>query len=315
MAPPAAAVPCPSWSTANMQDQLRVIGVGFGRTGTFSLRAALERLGFGPCYHMWEVIYDPARAVQWHRIGSGHPADWQAVFDGYRSSVDWPGAAYWRELVDAFPEAKVVLTVRDPDRWYESARKTIFRFPLRRHNAAEQLVYRVVSRLNPNGAATVPNMLDTVVWGRVFGGHPFDGRPGDREFAIETFQRHVKEVTEYVPAERLLVFEVAQGWEPLCAFLGLPVPDEPFPMLNESEDFFLRMLKDRRWSAQRPLVVAGAGIGGVAAAAGGVAAAAGATVGMAFGIGLGTLALVGTVVAALALRRADRLHRQAYRQG
>ena len=205
-----------------------------GRTGTLSLKLALEELGYGPCYHMAEVMDRRDRIKAWRNIGDGGPADWGEIYRGFRSTVDWPGAAHWRELVDAFPEAKVVLSVRDPQRWYESALKTIFSFPLRRRNRLDRFRYNLFSVLNPPSMA-VPQMLDRV-WNRIFDGRQFD-KPGDREFAIEAFQRHNEEVKAYVPANRLLVYQVSEGWEPLCAFLGVPVPETPFPRVNETEAF------------------------------------------------------------------------------
>jgi hypothetical protein len=252
-----------SGSPAPQASGLQVIGAGFGRTGTSSLKAALLQLGFGPCYHMWEVLYRPDRARMWERVGQGEQIPFSELFDGYRATVDWPGAAYWRELVDAYPDAKVVLTVRDPEKWYESARKTIMRFPLRRHNWIERMLYSMLK--HQPGAADVPRMLDAVLWDRVFGGYPFDGKGDDQKFAVEAFHRHIDEVKSYVPADRLLIFDVAEGWEPLCAFLGVPVPSEPFPQLNETKEF-TKMLNERRWSTIRPWAIGGTVVAAVAIA-------------------------------------------------
>ena len=213
---------------------MEVIGVGMGRTGTLSLKFALEELGYGPCYHMHEVMDRLDRLRAWQRIGDGAPADWDEMYRGYHSTVDWPGAAYWRELVDAYPDARVILTIRDPDKWFDSALKTIFSFPLRRHNRLQRWNYAFFSTVNPVALA-IPQMLDRV-WNRVFDGLQFD-RPGDRQRAIDAFLRHNEEVKAYVDADRLLVYEVSQGWEPLCAFLGVPVPQRPFPRVNDTQEF------------------------------------------------------------------------------
>ncbi|MEO3870156.1 sulfotransferase family protein [Nonomuraea sp. B12E4] len=106
------------------------MGAGFGRTGTASLKAALELLGYGPCYHMSVVIAEPYRVRQWLEVGEGRSRDWDTVFTGFRSALDWPAAAYWRELAEHYPDAKVVLTVRDPQRWWDSVSATIFRSAL-----------------------------------------------------------------------------------------------------------------------------------------------------------------------------------------
>ncbi|MFI0373292.1 sulfotransferase family protein [Actinomadura sp. 1N219] len=209
---------------------MKVIGAGFGRTGTASLKAALERLDFGPCYHMSAVIAEPRRVRQWLDIGEGQAADWDDVFAGYRSALDWPASSYWRELADHYPDAKVVLTVRDPERWYDSVASTIFaralaerrRLPLRR-----RIVRWLVRRRSPD-FALYPRMARATVMDRVFG-----GRIDDRDHVLDVFDRHIAEVKAAIPDGRLLVFDVAEGWEPLCAFLGVPVPDEPFPQSNE----------------------------------------------------------------------------------
>ncbi|WUH97272.1 sulfotransferase family protein [Spirillospora sp. NBC_00431] len=208
---------------------MKVIGAGFGRTGTASLKAALERLDFGPCYHMSTVIAEPHRVRHWLDIGEGGAADWDEVLAGYRSAIDWPAASYWRELADHYPEAKVILTVRDRERWYDSVASTIFatalaerRLPLRR-----RIVRWLVARRSPD-FALYPRMARTTVMDRVF-----DGRIDDRDHVLRVFDEHIAEVKAAIPAGRLLVFDVKEGWEPLCAFLGVPVPDEPFPQSNE----------------------------------------------------------------------------------
>ncbi len=202
---------------------LDVIGAGFGRTGTASLKAALERLGYGPCYHMFEVLTAPERMSDWQRAVEGD-ADWDSVFAGYRATVDWPGAAFWRELVEHYPQAKVVLSVRDPHSWYESTYETIYQFATQ-------------PAASPDGDAAGrrfrERMLPTIreiIWDGTFGGR-FD----DEAHAIAVFEAHNAEVRAAVPADRLLVHHVAQGWEPLCDFLGVDVPPEPFPHVNERD--------------------------------------------------------------------------------
>ena len=196
-----------------------VIGVGFGRTGTLSLKAALERLGVGPCMHMIPVLEDPERARLFRKAAAGDGASLEAALDGHRSTVDWPGTYFWRYLVDRHPHAKVVLTVRDPQEWYDSAYRTIYRAATGPRPADE-------------GAATAIDMAHAVVWDGTF-----DGRFADRDFAVRVFTEHIDAVRREVPAERLLEYEVKQGWEPLCAFLGRPVPQEEFPRLNDSAAF------------------------------------------------------------------------------
>jgi sulfotransferase family protein len=208
---------------------LRVIGVGFGRTGTASLRQALERLGFGPCYHMFVLAEQPWRARRWVEASHGR-AEWQAIFAGFGSTVDWPGAAHWREIVAAYPQAKVVLTVRDPQRWYDSMSRTILRgAPVLQRPAVRRAFDLLL--LGNRDLRDLAEVVNQGVLDREFGGRY------DREHVTAVFERHTAEVRAEVPADRLLVFEVAQAWGPLCAFLGVPVPEEPFPHANETLEF------------------------------------------------------------------------------
>ena len=216
---------------------LQIIGAGFGRTGTLSLKVALETLGFAPCYHMSTVIAQPERIADWTRVAErqarGKAIDWEAVLGGFRATVDWPGCAYWRELAAAYPEAKVLLSRRDPRRWYESVTNTIYRmtgpeaesiWPAMRDSLPPELVERM---------SLIGEFVDQLIWQDTF-----DGRFADREHAIRTFEEHNAAVMAAIPPERLLVYEVKQGWEPLCRFLDVPVPaDVPFPHVNDSASF------------------------------------------------------------------------------
>jgi hypothetical protein len=209
---------------------LEVIGAGFGRTGTMSLKVALEELGFGPCYHMREVFAHPEHVELWRAATHGKPLDWERIFGGYRATVDWPACTFYSELMERYPDAKVILTVRDPQRWYESAYNTIYRIT----RAASSLIFYLASLVMPRakGMKRARRMIDEIVWEK-----EFDGRFEDRGYAIETFERHNAEVEQRVPTENLLVYEVKAGWAPLCEFLGVNVPDKPFPHLNDTETF------------------------------------------------------------------------------
>lgn len=203
---------------------IRVIGAGLGRTGTLSLKVALEELGFSRCYHMEEVFKHPGHPSIWSAASRGEPVDWDALFQGYQATVDWPGCAFYRELIRRYPDAKVILTVRDPEKWYGSAQQTIY--------YARVAFPRWATWLAPRMRQLV-RMLDDVVWRGAF-----QDRFLDRPNAIAVFNRHNEEVRRVVPADRLLVFEVKHGWEPLCAFLGVPVPPgKPFPNLNDAAQF------------------------------------------------------------------------------
>lgn len=223
---------------------LRIIGAGFGRTGTFSMKTALETLGFGPCYHMVEVIGHPARNAQWAGIIAGQPADWPAVFAGFHACVDWPACSFYAPLMDMYPNAKVLLTLRDPDAWYESVRATIYRTrELARTLPAEDAPDDAQDRSEAQTEAQVmagrrahARMVSALIWQQTF-----DGRFEDRDYALSVFHAHNDAVKRRVPADRLLVYETGSGWEPLCAFLGVAVPVEPFPRLNDRAEFVARV--------------------------------------------------------------------------
>lgn len=205
---------------------MKVIGAGFGRTGTLSLKVALEQLGCGPCYHMSEVFDKPRHVELWQAAGDGQSIDWHELFADYNAAVDWPACAFYDQLMHAYPQAKVLLTVRDPERWYESALNTIYQVGKDRANTG------VGSLLGP-GDQTFSRMVNAVIWQGTFGG-AFE----NKAHAIAIFERHIREVKERVPRERLLVYEVKEGWEPLCRFLNVEAPaDTPFPHVNDTRAF------------------------------------------------------------------------------
>ncbi|MDZ4740031.1 MAG: sulfotransferase [Alphaproteobacteria bacterium] len=199
---------------------LEIVGAGFGRTGTLSMKAALERLGFGPCYHMAEVIANPPFAAHWMAAADGVPVDWDVVFKGYSASVDWPGCAFYRQQAAHYPKAKVILTVRDMNNWYDSCISTIFQIML------------MDLALAPPYLVHVARLARKLIATNTFADHLLD-----REHCIAVHQAHIEDVKRTIAPERLLVFQVSEGWDPLCRFLGVPVPDEPFPRVNERENF------------------------------------------------------------------------------
>lgn len=220
---------------------MKIVGVGVGRTGTLSLKAALERLGFGPCFHGRHVLDHPDRLPLWRAAAAGEPVDWGALFAGYSSTVDWPGAALWRPLASAFPAAKVILTVRDAESWYDSVYRTIFRmFGYGPPDARVAEARRIVPGLDVFTA-----FHRQMIWDGFFA-----GRFADREYAMLVYEEHNAAVIREVPADRLLVITPDAGWEPLCEFLRVPVPDEPYPHLNDPERFWARVAA--RVSEARP---------------------------------------------------------------
>lgn len=198
---------------------LKVVGSGLGRTGTKSMQTALAMLGFGPCHHMVEVFMHPESMALWVDAAEGRP-NWDEIFKGYQSAVDYPTAAYWRQIADHYPDAKVLHTVRDPDKWFDSTQATIF---------------------SPGNSAATVNSGDDMR-SRFFNGFmgPMRERLGDRAFMTDHFRRHTEEVKATIAPERLLVYEVGEGWDRLCAFLGVPVPAEPYPSENSRQEFIAR---------------------------------------------------------------------------
>lgn len=199
---------------------LKVIGSGFGRTGTMSTKMALEQLGFGPCHHMVEVMGNPAQPAHWAARAAGRDVDWSDVFEGYVSQVDFPGASVWHELSIAFPDAKVIHTERPEEDWWASYSATIGKF----------FAHRKSLDLPPPVAAVFETM-DTLLLQGLFGGL-------DRERSIAAYRRNSEKVRATIPADRLLVFTPADGWAPLCRFLDVPVPEGPFPRSNAREEFW-----------------------------------------------------------------------------
>jgi hypothetical protein len=224
---------------------LEVIGAGFGRTGTLSLKVALETLGFGPCYHMTEFFEHPGHVPLWEAADRGEAVDWEGIFGDYRATTDWPAAAFYERLAQRYPEAKVILTTRAPESWYESARDTIFAA----QGMADSPLFAVVGLFVPRlrNVRRAVRLVDDLAWRGSFG-----GRFEDRDHAIAVFEAGNEEVKERIPAERLLVYEVSEGWDPLCAFLGVEEPDEPFPRLNDKAVFQGRIRRGRALSVIVP---------------------------------------------------------------
>jgi hypothetical protein len=200
---------------------LKVVGAGFGRTGTLSLKVALERIGFGPCYHMVEVFPRPEHVAMWHRLAFEQSMDWDEIFRGFHATVDWPAARWWREIAAHFPDAKVLLSVRDPEAWYKSVTDTI---------------YQPMKSPAPDGVPELVRLQSEMARKAILD-ETFDNRFEDKAHAIEVFQKHNQAVRDTIDPTRLLVFDVREGWGPLCRFLEVPVPDEPFPRLNDTATF------------------------------------------------------------------------------
>jgi hypothetical protein len=195
---------------------MKLIGAGLGRTGTLSLKLALEKLLGGRCYHMMEVFTNPEHIGLWTEAGRGRLPDWHALFRGYSAVVDWPAASFYRELMDAYPDAIVLLSLRERESWWKSAHDTIF----------------------PSIRKAPPpfrNMVEGILAAR------FTGELESKEACIAAYERHNAEVVRVVPAARLVTWTAKDGWGPLCKALGVPIPSEPFPHANSTEEFLGRI--------------------------------------------------------------------------
>ncbi len=192
---------------------LKIVGAGMGRTGTASLKVALETLGIGRCYHMSEVLKNPKFVKSWIDVADGNP-DWDKIFNGYSATVDNPGCNYWKELAAYYPDAKVILTVRDANKWFDSTNETI-------HSGE----FAGFIKNSPFG-----EMVQRIIWDAM-GNHM-----QDREHMVEFFTKRSEEIVSSIAADRLLIYQVSEGWEPLCEFLDVPVPNTDFPRINSRNE-------------------------------------------------------------------------------
>jgi hypothetical protein len=214
---------------------IRLIGAGLPRTATLTQKTALETLGVGPCYHMVNVLGDLDQVELWMDTLAGK-AQWDEIFAGFQSTVDWPGGFFYEELMDVYPDALVLLSVRDPQRWAKSAHDTIW--SVRHGESLMRLLSSAWGEVDTKWARFL-EMVDALLWtgkGTFAGAHA-----SEQQLAagMEAFNEQVKRT---VPAERLLVWEPQDGWEPLCQALGVPVPSEPVPHVNDSEEFVGRVI-------------------------------------------------------------------------
>lgn len=196
---------------------MKLINVGLARTGTTSLKAALEKLGYSPIYHTFDLFTNSKHMDIWEGAYEGQQVDWRAFYSGYEVA-DWPAGLFYKEIITAHPEAKVMISVRDPESWYES-------------------IYGIFKQgMNINFPIPIVKRIKNFIIN-----YPakelFQGRIDDREFMVQFYQDYVEEVKAFVPADNLLIFSVTEGWEPLCEFLGVDVPEEPFPRVNTRGGF------------------------------------------------------------------------------
>ncbi|MEX1142053.1 MAG: sulfotransferase family protein [Thermoleophilaceae bacterium] len=210
---------------------MKLIGVGFGRSGTMSLKGAIEQLGAKPCFHMIDLIMGESKErdlAYWERIANGEQVDWHEVFDGWQATVDWPACRYWRELAEAFPDAPILLNHRDFDGFYKSCQNTIL--AIKKAAQAGELTP------DPNREPPSPKLfgvIEKLIWQG-----DFQGRFEDREWVRQMYHDRIETIKREIPSDRLILWELGKdGWGPIADALGVAAPDEPFPHLHDTNEF------------------------------------------------------------------------------
>lgn len=207
---------------------MKVIGAGFGRTGTWSLKHALDEVGAGPTFHMLDLIRNPDKVAPWHDAAIKGNVDFEAMFDGYESTIDWPGCSYWRELMEAYPEAQVLLNVRDFDGWYKSFNNTIY--AVRKAAMAGELVQ------DANRPAPSPELWEVI--GHLIYEHDLEGKVDQPDALRDLYHERIETIKSEVPADRLTMFELGKdGWETLADMMGVEAPTTEFPHLHDTDEF------------------------------------------------------------------------------
>lgn len=211
---------------------LKIIGAGGPRTGTASLKDALEILGFGKCYHMQYLFNHPDEVQYWHQLYDTGSVDFETMFDGFQSTVDFPGCFVYKELLNKYPDAKVILNVRDPEKWYESALNTVYSVTPQTIGQKLNLMKKMILSSRFRKLAKSFMLVRKYLWDG-----QYRGQFKDKDLAIQIYNDFNEEVKKHVPDEQLLIYRITDGWEPLCKFLNVPVPDKDFPNKNKRKEF------------------------------------------------------------------------------
>ena len=203
-------------------NEMKIFGAGFGRTGTMSLKIALEKLEMGPCYHMREVVSHPSHIKIWYDFSNGEHPDWDRLFNGFNSAVDFPVSLFYEELIKKFPNAKFILTLRDFDSWYKSTTNTIYKVPTLLPEWFTQVVYPIRMFIK---------MQVNLIWIGLF-----NNKFSDRESTKRVYYEHIERVKNTIPKDKLLIYHINEGWGPLCEFLNVDIPHIPFPKVNDTAE-------------------------------------------------------------------------------
>jgi hypothetical protein len=211
---------------------IKIIGAGLPRTGTNTLKQCLEQLGHKHVYHMKELLVHPEKLHYWKTLDETGDTDWAGLYEGYDGTVDFPGYPWYKEHMKKYPDAKVIMTVRDFESWYKSVDSTVFR-------AGPQTPFEKIKMIGKLlFSARARNVVKCIKWfKKVFFAEQLQGRFGDKEFAKKFWEDHITDVKASVPEDNLLIYDVRDGWGPLCKFLGVEEPSEPLPHLNKKENF------------------------------------------------------------------------------
>ncbi|MCB0461256.1 MAG: sulfotransferase [Flavobacteriaceae bacterium] len=211
---------------------IKIIGAGFPRTGTTTLKKALETLGYKDTYHFKDLIANPKKLKHWKELEENGNTNFEQLFDGFQATVDFPGYPYYKILMEKYPDAKVILTKRDVDKWYESTLKTVWK-------AGPQTVLAKIVLLSKMifNTSLRETFLCIKFMRKTYLKKQFSNNFASKAHAKEVFFKHIENVKKHVPENKLLIYDVSEGWQPLCDFLGKPIPDETFPHLNKKENF------------------------------------------------------------------------------
>lgn len=214
---------------------IKIAGTGLGRTGTYSLKLALEHLGFGKCYHMTELFQYPEGVSHFRQAERGDQINWENIFSNYNSTVDYQGARYFEQITDHYPDAKVIHTYRNPDEWFESAVKTIL--AARNLNFRQYVKFASLFPFYPN----IRKRLNAFLYSRKLIALEFGKDYSDKKKIIRKYEQHTENVIKKINPDRLLIYNVSEGWKPLCRFLNVPVPKNDFPYTNTQDEFFKKI--------------------------------------------------------------------------
>lgn len=211
---------------------IKIIGAGLPRTGTNTLKDCLEKLGYHKTYHMKELLVHPENLHYWKTLKETGTTQWDELYNGYQATVDFPCYPWYKEHMKRYPDAKVILTTRPFDKWYTSVYSTIWQAGPQTLPQKLGMMLKLITNPRLRSVIGCVKLSKAMIFGSTF-----EGKFQDKVEAEKLFNKHHEDVKAYVPSDKLLIFEASEGWEPLCKFLGVPVPNEPFPHLNKKENF------------------------------------------------------------------------------